>query len=301
MNPHTTAGAVLLNKPADVSSFRALAPVKRIFRKQKVGHTGTLDPFATGLLVVLVGPLTRLAPELSGLDKEYEAVFTFGAETDTLDPTGTVVCRTDRIPELDQVKHVLPQFIGTVEQIPPKYSAIHVNGKRAYDLARHGIEPEIPARQVRVHAIEVLSWASPQLSVRIACGSGTYVRSLARDIGRACGSFAHVHSLHRTRVGRFHVNDSQTFDSGESSLSVIPAYEVMRMLDDMVCAEIRTDVERDIRHGKPFSPDMLAEPVSADNCHRLALFNRNRSLLALVTQGEAGYSYRFVVPGEYGQ
>lgn len=292
------AGALLINKNPGVSSFRALSPVKRVFHGHKIGHTGTLDPFATGLLVALVGPLTRLAPELTGLDKVYEAVLRFGAETDTLDPTGAVVHTSSTIPELSRIKTVLPQFTGTLRQVPPRFSAVHVNGRRAYDLARSGIDVQMSEREVCVHALDILSWEPPDLTIRVACGSGTYIRSLARDIGIATDSRAYLQELHRTEVGPFHVEDSVDADAEAATVrdSLLCAYEVLGRMKHVACCEALPDAVSEIFHGKPFHTAMLVDASAADGCTQLAVFDDRRQLCAMVKRTEEGFRYRFVMP-----
>lgn len=195
-------GVVLLDKAVGDSSFAALAAVKRAFGTGKVGHTGTLDPFADGLLVTLVAQATRCARYLTGLDKTYVAEVRFGEETDSCDRTGEVVT-TAPVPDGDRVLAVLPAFTGEISQVPPAYSAIHVNGRRAYELARSGEEVRLSARTVVVHELTCISIGHASAVLRVRCSAGTYVRSLARDIGRAAGSAAHLTGLRRTAVGPF--------------------------------------------------------------------------------------------------
>ncbi len=291
-------GALLINKKPGVSSFRALSPVKRVFHGHKIGHTGTLDPFATGLLVILVGPLTRLAPELTGFDKVYEAILRFGAETDTLDPTGTVVHTSSSIPELSRIHAVLPQFTGTIQQVPPRYSAVHVNGRRAYDLARSGVDVQMTEREVSVHSIDILNWEPPDLTIRVACGSGTYIRSLARDIGIAADSRASLHELHRTEVGPFHVEDSidADVDAGTVRDSLLCAYDVLGRMTHIACCEALPDAVSAISNGKPFHTAMLVDASAADGCTQLAVFDHRRQLCAMVNRTDEAYRYRFVMP-----
>lgn len=193
-------GLVLLDKEPGRTSFQALYPVKRLYGNS-VGHTGTLDQFAEGLLVVLVGKFTKFNPLFTAFDKVYEADFTFGAETSTLDPEGEVVF-SGPVPA-ESPGPLASRWTGDLLQIPPQYSAIHVDGKRASDRMRSGEVLEMAPRPVTVYALDVLGWSAPVLSVRIHCSKGTYVRSIARDWGRAVGCGAHVTRLRRTRVGPF--------------------------------------------------------------------------------------------------
>lgn len=200
------SGVVLLDKSEGESSFSALGNLKRRFNTRRVGHTGTLDPMATGLLVALVGPATRCARFFSSLDKTYIAEIRFGSETDTDDRTGEVVM-TAPAPVMESAVDAADTFVGEISQIPPAYSAIHVEGRRAYERARAGEKVEIPARHVTIHGITSDIIDETTLRLTVNCSSGTYIRSLARDIGRALGSAAHLSRLRRTRVGPFDLEE----------------------------------------------------------------------------------------------
>jgi len=198
---------LLLYKPPGITSFSSLSPVKRTLGK-KVGHAGTLDKFAEGLMIVLTGSFTKLNPLLSNMDKRYIATIEFGDETSTLDPEGEVVA-SGPIPSLETIESVVAQqFVGTIDQIPPTYSAVHVNGKRAYRLAREGKDVDIPSRSITIYSASILSWDSPRLVLSVHCSKGTYIRSLARDIAVACGSRAHLVALERTMIGPFPLEDA---------------------------------------------------------------------------------------------
>ena len=243
-------GLLLLNKKSGLTSFDSLNAVKRAFATGKVGHTGTLDKFASGLLLVLVGRGVKLAPLFSACDKEYTAVVLFGAETSTLDPEGEVIAQAP-IPSLPDVEAVLHAFRGEILQAPPEYSAIHINGRRAHELAREGKTPDMKKRPVTIHALEITAWTPPEMTLRVRCSAGTYIRSLARDIALAAGSRAHLSSLVRTKVGAFCLEDS--VDGGSSSLSgalrpldreLFAALSVSRFFIDDRAAE-------DFAQGKP--------------------------------------------------
>jgi len=203
-------GFFLVDKPVGPTSNRVLQDIKRrligssFARGQKFGHSGTLDSFASGLLIVLVGGLTRLTPWFMGQAKEYEAVVRFGEETDTLDPLGRVIA-TAAVPPLNLLETVLPRFRGRILQTPPSYSAVHLGGKRSYEIAKSGEIPDLAPRSVSIEILELLSFEGVEARLTVRCSSGTYIRSLARDIGLACGSRAFVQSLRRTRIGTFDV------------------------------------------------------------------------------------------------
>lgn len=209
MGPGTTDGLLLVDKPAGVTSHDVVAAVRRAFGQSRVGHAGTLDPFATGLLILLLGRGTRLIPYLDAEPKVYEATIRFGADTDTDDGTGRVV-REAPLPADSAVDAAMATMVGDLEQRPPDYSAKRVDGVRAYSAARRGTPLALTPVTVRVHAWTVRARRGPELDVTVICGGGTYVRALARDLGRAAGSAAHLVALRRVRAGRFDVAGAPT-------------------------------------------------------------------------------------------
>ncbi|MBO4532461.1 MAG: tRNA pseudouridine(55) synthase TruB [Treponema sp.] len=212
-----TDGIVLLAKKIGLTSFTSLTDVKKALGTTKVGHTGTLDSFAQGLLVVCTGRLTKLSSYITDFDKEYSAVIKFGEETDTLEYTGNVV-KTDPLPTQEQLVQSLEHFTGTYDQIPPVFSSIHVDGKRASELVRKGKEAQVPSRKVTVHKAllkEVQKTDDGKILyalIDFSVSKGTYIRSLARDIAQHCGSAAHLVGLYRTRVGTFNIEDAAGYD-----------------------------------------------------------------------------------------
>ena len=196
-----------MDKPAGVTAHDVVLAERRATGESRIGHGGTLDPFATGLLVLLLGRATRLLPYMDAEPKVYRATVRFGAETDTEDLHGAVT-RTAPPPSRDAVLAALPQLTGEIDQIPPAYSAKRVAGRRAYEAARAGEALALAPVRIRVHAWEPLGWEGDDLDVRITCGGGTYVRSLARDLGRLVGSAAHLVALRRERSGPFAVEDA---------------------------------------------------------------------------------------------
>ena len=208
-------GLLLIDKPAGVTSHDVVNAARRALGEKRIGHAGTLDPFATGLLVLLVGQATRLLPYVSGDPKVYAATVRFGAETDTEDLLGAIV-REAAPPGEPSVRAALPSLTGTIEQLPPAYSAKRIGGRRAYELARAGETVALAAVPVRVDAWDLLAWREGEpveCDVRVTCGPGTYVRSLARDLGRAAASAAHLSALRRERSGRFDVADAAPLDA----------------------------------------------------------------------------------------
>ena len=210
-----------VDKPYRMSSFGALAHVryvmsKRLGKKVKIGHAGTLDPLATGVLVLCTGKKTKLIEQLQTHTKEYVATMQLGATTDSYDREHTVnrTYPKEHI-SLELIRSVLPQFIGDISQVPPTYSAVKVNGDRAYSLRRMGDSVELAPKTVRIDEIEILDFNAEKktLAIRVVCGKGTYIRALARDLGRALGSGAFLTSLRRTRVGDIRVEDCVDFDN----------------------------------------------------------------------------------------
>lgn len=208
---------ILMDKPAGISSFGVVAKVRGFLRnkfghKVKVGHTGTLDPFATGLLILLSGKMTKKSNEFLKLDKEYVAELKLGFKSSTGDPEGEIEKVNDRIPDAEEIDRVLHTFIGEIEQTPPKYSAIKINGQRAYKLARRGVDFEMPVRKVEIYNMDVLEYEYPRLMMRCQVSSGTYIRTLAEDIGMKLGVGAYLTALRRTRIGEYSVEKAKTLD-----------------------------------------------------------------------------------------
>lgn len=196
-------GIIPINKPQDWTSFDVVNKLKYKLKPLKVGHLGTLDPMATGVLLVTVGKATKLFDLMQEKSKTYIATFEFGFETDTLDSTGEIVNKCENVPTEHEIMNILPNFIGKLSQIPPKYSAKSINGKRAYDLARQGAEFELKPKDVYISNIEILDYKPNSIKLMITCGSGTYIRSIGRDIAKSLNSFATMTSLVRTKIDNF--------------------------------------------------------------------------------------------------
>lgn len=244
----TASGYLLFHKPSGTTSFKALGAVKRSFPGAKVGHTGTLDSFASGLLVVLVGAYSRLAPWFVGLDKRYRAEIHFGLETDTLDPGGRIL-KEGPLPEMDMIETVLPRFTGQIAQVPPKYSALHIDGQRASDLAVRGLDFEIPERTIEIYSLGLESYSRGKAVLEVHCSSGTYVRSLARDIAAALGTVAHVSSLQRLSVGAFRLSEAAGDENLAQGLKLLdPGSAASMGLSPMT---LGPGEDKDFRLGRP--------------------------------------------------
>jgi tRNA pseudouridine55 synthase len=196
-------GWVILDKPVGMTSTYAVSRLKRVFNAKKAGHAGTLDPLASGVLPVAFGEATKTVPFVQDGEKAYRFTVGFGAETDTDDADGKVAARSELRPGRADILALLPRFIGTIQQTPPAFSAIKIKGERAYDIARDGEILELSARPVTIHSLDLLSADRDEAVFEMRCGKGTYVRAIARDLGRLLGCFGHVTALRRTRVGPF--------------------------------------------------------------------------------------------------
>lgn len=208
-------GWIILDKPSGLFSKTASNRVARIFGTKKNGHIGTLDPMASGVLPVAIGAATKMVPfleEFSDRKKEYMFSVQFGYETDTLDVTGTEINRCNIIPTPEQVRAVLPKFIGQISQIPPIFSAVHIDGRRAYEMARAGQTPEIPPRNVEIYTLELLDSVENLWIFKMSCSPGTYVRSIARDIAKYCGTLATVDMIRRTVSCGFTLKNAHSLD-----------------------------------------------------------------------------------------
>lgn len=240
MSAISTDALLLIDKPAGVTSHDIVARARRALGMRKIGHAGTLDPFATGLLLLLTGKGTRLLQYVPTEPKVYEATIRFGFATDTDDLTGAPT-RTAPPPDPSLIPAAIERLTGELEQRPPSFSAKHVNGRRAYDVARRGTIPELRPTRVTVHAWTVLGFRGDDLDVRISCGTGTYIRALARDLGEATGSAAHLVALRRTQAGPFHVEDADSYEAlsaGEarqrSLLASLPNFPQQLLTDEEV-------------------------------------------------------------------
>ncbi|MDX2261468.1 MAG: tRNA pseudouridine(55) synthase TruB [Gemmatimonadales bacterium] len=239
---------MLIDKPVGWTSHDVVAVVRRQLGLRSVGHAGTLDPFATGLLVVLVGRATRLARFVEAEQKVYQTTVEFGVATDTDDATGTVTAQLvpQAWPTLQQLAHAASQLVGVQQQRPPAYSAKHVNGKRAYAMARAGEVVELPPVEVMVHALTLQDWSPPHLQLMATVGRGTYIRALARDLGTLVGLPAHCHALRRTAIGPFAVADAVAPEAVTAAVLRSPA----DMVGSLPRLTVTADERRDIGFGR---------------------------------------------------
>ncbi len=256
------SGVLVIDKPIGLTSHDVVQIVRKGTGIRRAGHTGTLDPRASGVLVILIGPAVRLSEYVSASDKRYQAVLRLGATTDTYDADGRVVNTFPVNITEGEFTTELAKFVGEIEQVPPPYSAVKVHGKKAYEMAREGEDVDLQPRKINVYNLELLEWAIPEAVIDVYCSSGTYVRSLAHDLGMALGCGAHLVGLRRTKSGRFTLRDAvplrklrDAFDDGNWYQYLIPAAEA---LSDWPSIELTANQVDDLRHGHRVTSDAVS-------------------------------------------
>ena len=284
-----------IRKPPGPTSHDIVQDVRRrVGRKIKIGHAGTLDPFAEGVLVICVGQATRLASYVQAAPKRYIAEVTLGATSDTDDPQGPIT-PTDcpDAPTEDDLRRVLSVFVGRIDQVPPAHSAVHVEGRRAYKLARAGLTPELPARGVHVHAIELLRYEWPKLEIDVQCGSGTYIRALARDIGEKLRVGGYCSALVRTKVGPFDIDDAVLIDKLNPESDLISP---LAALDGMEKVRVGEKDAHALSLGKeiPFARNQRLQSTTQTppRATEVAVVNDRGDLIALAAAGSDGHTIR---------
>lgn len=326
-----TDGIILLAKQSGITSFSSLWQIKNALGTKKIGHTGTLDTFAEGLLVVLSGRLTRLCSYITDCDKEYEALVVFGSETDTLDPEGSVIAQAP-LPTLASITDAISHFSGEIQQQPPVYSAVHVSGKRASDRIRNGEIIDLPSRPVTIYSIDILDVSLDgnideshalvkSVILRVSCSKGTYIRSLARDIALATGSRAYLGALRRLRIGPFSLNDAagvsmlapfacvvpSVYGKGEKPLQV-PAEEIVQSVKSfnpemativgLPPVILNPDRLTDFYNGKTLASSWFNElPASFGTSSKVSVFCREH-FIGVVSISQGIPSYEFVAGTE---
>jgi len=248
------SGALVVDKPVGMTSHDVVQAIRNGTGLRRAGHTGTLDPRASGVLVVLVGPAVRLSEYVSASDKRYQAIIRLGGTTDTYDAEGQFTPTKDPANVTEaEFEEALKTFVGEIEQTPPPYSAVKVQGRKAYEMARKGEEVALEPRTITVHHLEVLEWTPPEVVIDVHCSSGTYVRSLANDMGKKLGCGAYLVGLRRTKSGKFTLRDAvplrklqEAFTAGNWYQYLIPAAEA---LGDWPAVELNPDEVEAVRHG----------------------------------------------------
>jgi len=279
-----TAGFLTIDKPGGISSNRVVSEVRKATGIKKVGHAGTLDPMATGAVVAAIGPVTRLIKYIQDQEKEYVATALFGVATDTLDADGAVLTREPMSFRPEEVVEVAGRFVGTICQVPPMVSALKHEGRRLYELAREGVVIERDARPVEIHELEILGVGAPpypEITFRVVCGKGTYVRSLADDLASALGGRAHLTALRRTRIGTLTLEkDGLRLDEiGDWAEKLMSPADALQRLPSIVVGE---ETARGVRHGMRFlaselagAPEGMPTRVLDQNGRLLAVYRRD--------------------------
>ena len=290
------SGFAIVDKPVGVTSYKFITGLGNALGKQtKTGHAGTLDSFASGVLVCLFGRYTRLSDYFMGAGKGYIADVLFGEETDTLDPSGRVIA-TGPVPSREEIERVLPDFRGDILQAPPAYSAVHIQGERAYERALKGQEVRPEPRPVRVESLELLSYSGSTARINVACTKGTYIRSLARDIALALGSRGRLAALRRTFSGPYSVDSAIPADSiCKDSLRRLTVSDAAGL--GIAVHQIDGASSKAFRNGLPlFRLDAFS---SLDSDKPVAVFDPDEAFLGIIARAGADWRYAFVLGGPY--
>lgn len=271
-------GIFLINKEANWTSFDICAKVKRLFNTKKVGHSGTLDPFAEGLMIVCLGQATKIIPFLENYNKTYLATIKLGEETDTLDNTGNIIDKKDVLNySSEEIKNVLNSFLGKSQQIPPMYSALKHDGVPLYSLAREGIEIERKPRNIEIFSIELIEYNKPFLTFKCKVSKGTYIRTLAKDIAIKLSTVGHLVKLIRTNIDKFDLNMAKKVNE----LTINDSISIVEMLT-LPTLIVDNEIEKKIRNGNK---------LSLQGKNMLLLINEKKEALAIYEKKEDGYYY----------
>lgn len=275
------SGWLILDKPVDFGSTEAVSKIKWLFKAQKAGHAGTLDPLASGLLPIALGDATKTVPYVMDGRKIYEFTVTWGEERSTDDLEGVVTRSSESRPSGEEIRAILPRYVGVISQVPPQFSAIKIDGERAYDLAREGETVDIPSREVEIFRLTLISTEADKAHFEVECGKGTYVRSLARDFGRDLGCYGHVSNLRRTLVAPFGEDDMvplaklvalEAIADDEERLAALDAFliDTSQALSDLPSIVINDDQAHRLRMGNPIILRGRDAPVQEDVAYAMA-------------------------------
>lgn len=292
MHNNIKDGILLLDKNIGITSFQVVSKLRKLLNVKKVGHSGTLDKNASGLLVCGIGRSTKLLKHLIGLPKVYLAEFYFGIQTNTDDTNGKIVKEYEGDIEFSKISDVINKFKGTIDQTPPDFSAVHVNGKRAYKIALSDNKPELKKRKVHISDIETIDFTKNILKLKIACSSGTYIRSLARDIGLETGYYGHLYSLRRLSIGNFDISNSKTVENIQNNESeIITPY---LSLDHLQEIEIINEHINDFKNGKKISSEWFKEVQFEFEDNKLYKMHNSKILLGIIKYNNGYFSYDLV-------
>jgi tRNA pseudouridine55 synthase len=287
-------GVLVIDKPAGLTSHDVVHVVRRALGRPKVGHTGTLDPFATGVLPLVVGKATRLAQFYAGLDKEYEARVRFGFATDTYDGTGqptTPLADPAALPGRSAVAEALAAFAGTHDQVPPAYSAKKTDGTPAYERARRGETVAVPPVRVTAYAVDLTDTGQDWATIRVRCGAGYYVRSLAHDLGQALGVGAHLTELRRLRCGDFRLADAVGLEPvlRDPEVGLARLVPLDALLPGIPAATLTAQGVEWVKHGRPLGPAQIAGPTPGPEVPTVRLLGQDGQFLAVADRREDGF------------
>lgn len=278
-------GVLNVYKEAGFTSHDVVAKLRGIVKQKKIGHTGTLDPDATGVLPVCLGKATRLCDMLTDETKTYETVLLLGQSTDTQDIGGTVLKRAEPETEPEKIRSCIQKFIGEYQQIPPMYSALKVNGKKLYELAREGIEVERKPRRVQFHEIEILKIEPPNVWMRVTCSKGTYIRTLCHDIGEALGCHGCMAKLVRTRVGRFELSESKKLSEIEAYVKNQELEKLLVPVDAMFSGYpyimVKPEADLLVYNGNPLKESMLAAEKVAEDSGKIRIYTSSGEFVGI--------------------
>lgn len=292
-------GIINIYKEAGFTSFDVVAKLRGILKQKKIGHTGTLDPDATGVLPVCVGKATRLCEYLTAKEKEYETLLHLGIATDTQDMSGRVEARQEVFVTEEKLREIIGQFVGKQSQIPPMYSAIKVNGKKLYELARKGVEVERKHREITIFSIEIMEIKIPLVRLKVRCSKGTYIRTLCSDIGERAGCGGCMEELLRTRTGNFtldtalHLSEVESIVKGEDSRGrsigdiLIPVEEILQEFERVYA---KKEAEKLLLNGNPIPLDLVRSHGSGQG--EVRMYSESGRFIGIFTYDEEGEKFR---------
>lgn len=289
MNINAIDGLILVNKPKGITSFELILKLKKRLGIKKIGHSGILDKEAMGLMLVCMGRSTKMLKYLIGLDKKYIGKIKFGSQTTTDDSYGDILKKYDGEVSFDLIKEKLQKYKGKIYQSPPLYSSIHINGERAYKIALRNEIVTIKPRLIQIYSLEILDYNNKELTININCSSGTYIRSIARDIGIDTNYFAHLSYLKRIEIGQYSINNSYSLDAFEkNNFSIISPGEILYMFEKI---NLKENFFNHFKNGKKLSLNIFENHLLEDKIYRVFC---NENFLGLIKYEKSNLTYEFV-------
>lgn len=290
-------GWLIIDKPYGMGSTSVVSMLKRLLHPSKIGHAGTLDPLASGVLPIALGKATKTIPYVMDRQKIYLFEVTWGIETTTDDKEGSVTFMSSKRPQREEIEKILPDFTGVINQVPPVYSALKINGKRAYELARSGQTAELKSRPVIIYHFKILNHTSQKTSFEVCCGKGTYVRALGRDLGRRLGCYGHVSVLRRIKCGPFSLKHSILLDNFEKRVYTdfaLPLIPILTALDDILVLAVDKEQSKALMQGKMLKADYFEKQLNTVS-NRSVLTTKYRDQLIALAKYEDGFIKPFRV------